>query len=242
MNITSGSKDTNVNNVNDAPILAVPLPDQVAEEDKLFQLSIPSSMFHDVDVADTLTWSVTRGDATALPAWLVFDPLTGMLSGTPGSNDTGTLDVKITVTEVGKIDPISAFDTIDINVVAINHAPTLGLPIGPQTATEDQPFSLQIPAITFSDTDVGDVLTFAATNLDGTPLPSWLGFDGTTGVGEGLLANRPATCTTGVGYWATDQGSWNQIGEDGLFYRCTSTNTWAAYYTPYDYPHPLTST
>jgi hypothetical protein len=64
-------------------------------------------------------------------------------------------------------------------------------------------------------------------------------FNGTSGVGSGTLATRPATCTTGVGYWATDQGSWNTLGADGLFYKCTSTNTWSQYYTPYIYPHPL---
>jgi hypothetical protein len=55
-------------------------------------------------------------------------------------------------------------------------------------------------------------------------------FDGTTGVGVGLLAARPATCTTGVGYWATDTS---------ILYRAVATNTWEAYYTPYTYPHPL---
>lgn len=66
-------------------------------------------------------------------------------------------------------------------------------------------------------------------------------FNGTTGVGQGTLASRPATCTTGVGYWATDQGEWNsrQAGNDGQLYKCTATNTWALYYTPYTYPHPL---
>src|ERR1019366_4836093 len=34
-------------------------------------------------------------------------------------------------------------------------------------------------------------------------------FNGTSGVGFGTLANRPATCTPGVGYFATDQGNWN---------------------------------
>jgi hypothetical protein len=68
-----------------------------------------------------------------------------------------------------------------------------------------------------------------------------VGFNGTTGVGYGLLSARPSTCTTGVGYWATDQGSWNTSGSggQGLFYKCTSTNAWTLYYTPYAYPHPL---
>lgn len=74
-------------------------------------------------------------------------------------------------------------------------------------------------------------------------------FDGTTGIGHGTLANRPMTCTHttapdgdeggGVMYWATDQGSWNQAGDDGVLYRCSATNTWTTHYTPYTYPHPL---
>lgn len=66
-------------------------------------------------------------------------------------------------------------------------------------------------------------------------------FTGATGVGSGPLANRPTTCTTGVGYWATDQGTWNrkQASPSGQLYRCTVPNTWSLYYVPYAYPHPL---
>jgi hypothetical protein len=74
-------------------------------------------------------------------------------------------------------------------------------------------------------------------------------FNGTSGCGWGTLANRPTTCTTGVGYFATDQGNWNhsatnpygvqQNGASGVLYIATATNTWALAYTPYTYPHPL---
>lgn len=73
-------------------------------------------------------------------------------------------------------------------------------------------------------------------------------FDGTTGTGCGTLANRPGTCTAGVGYWATDQSCSDLTGMvgatpstpiSGTLYKCTATNTWTAYYTPYTYPHPL---
>jgi hypothetical protein len=74
-------------------------------------------------------------------------------------------------------------------------------------------------------------------------------FNGTQGTGWGTLANRPTTCTPGVAYFATDQGSWNTStsnsygvqmnGADGVLYKCTAPNTWTLYYVPYTYPHPL---
>jgi hypothetical protein len=44
-----------------------------------------------------------------------------------------------------------------------------------------------------------------------------------------------------MAYWATDQGSWNQNGPDGVLYQCTAPNVWSKYDEPYTYPHPLRS-
>lgn len=67
-------------------------------------------------------------------------------------------------------------------------------------------------------------------------------FNGTKGMGSGLLANRPSTCVPnsneqggGVGYFATD------VGPQGTLYRCSAANTWTIQYVPYVYPHPLVS-
>ena len=73
-------------------------------------------------------------------------------------------------------------------------------------------------------------------------------FDGSVGMGCGILGNRPATCTIGVAYWATNQSCTDMtdmVGVNpetpisGTLYKCTATDTWTEYYEPYTYPHPL---
>lgn len=66
--------------------------------------------------------------------------------------------------------------------------------------------------------------------------------------GTGCGTTLPPLCTTGVGYWITSQSCSSLSGMvgvnpstpiSGTLYKCTATNTWTAYYTPYTYPHPL---
>ena len=66
-------------------------------------------------------------------------------------------------------------------------------------------------------------------------------FTGTSGTGWGTLANRPTSCTPRVGYFATDQGTWNQSGNggQGQLFVCSAPNIWTLYYTPFTYPHPV---
>jgi hypothetical protein len=87
----------------------------------------------------------------------------------------------------------------------------------------------------------------------------------TTGVGVGTIEQRPDDCTTGVAWWATNQGEWDSTdgegtplehdnggaapnGADGKMYVCSAPNTWTARYgggadnttgLPFPYPHPL---
>lgn len=68
-------------------------------------------------------------------------------------------------------------------------------------------------------------------------------FDGSTGCGRGtksqMLAITPTK--TGVGYWVTDEGSWDTTkaaNTSGQLYVWDGAD-WVLDYTPYTYPHPL---
>jgi hypothetical protein len=70
------------------------------------------------------------------------------------------------------------------------------------------------------------------------------------GIGCGYVTPT-GSCTTGSMYWkSTQTGSCTSIPTgsygpnptepiSGILYRCSPTNIWSAYYTPYTYPHPL---
>ena len=60
-----------------------------------------------------------------------------------------------------------------------NNPPTVATAIPDQTLQSGTAFSYQFPTTTFSDAD-NDSLTYTATQDDGSMLPSWLGFTGTT--------------------------------------------------------------
>ena len=54
-------------------------------------------------------------------------------------------------------------------------------------------------------------------------------FSGAGGVGSGPIASRPASCSPGVAYWVTDEGSWNTTlpaNTSGRLYKCTALNAW----------------
>jgi VCBS repeat-containing protein len=155
-----------VNPVNDAP----EADDQAVstDEDTAVGITLTGS---DVD-GDTLTFSVVDGPA--------HGTLTGSgadLTYTPDANFNGADSFTFTTND-GELD--SSLATVSITVNPVNDEPTVANPIPDQMATEDVAFACTLPLDTFNDVDAGDSLTYAATQVGGLPLPSWLVFDAAT--------------------------------------------------------------
>ena len=83
---------------NNAPTVANAIPDQSATAGTAFSYAFPANTFSDAD-SDTLTYTATKADATALPTWLSFTASTRAFSGTPQAADTGTVSVKVTASD-----------------------------------------------------------------------------------------------------------------------------------------------
>ena len=130
----------------------------------------------------------------------------GTLTYTPPANANGAGYASFTFkVNDGTVDSSSAY-TMTINVTAVNDAPTVATAIPDQTATAGTAFRYQVPTTTFNDADTGDMLSYAATQADGTNLPTWLGFT----AGTRTFAGTPAATdveTVSVTVTATDSNS-----------------------------------
>ncbi|UVC10698.1 putative Ig domain-containing protein [Rhizobium sp. TH2] len=176
---TSNTFVINVTNTNDAPQLGGAIASGSAIEDSPFTFTFAANHFFDVDVGDTLTYSATSADGSALPDWLDFDPATRTFSGTPLNGDVGTLTVKVIASDGS----LSASTTFDIVVENTNDAP-VAIPFTPPTVMEDIPFSFSI-AGAFTDADLGDTLSYEVLDY-----PAWMTFDASTGTISGALGNE----------------------------------------------------
>jgi VCBS repeat-containing protein len=140
--------------VNDAPVLASPLPDRSVLTGSTVSFSLSAGTFTDVD-NNTLIYSATRADGSPLPAWLSFNPTARTFSGTPESTHLGTVSIKVTANDGN----LAASDTFDLAVsVRPNTAPIAGNALA-QTG-EDTALTTALPRATDAD---GDAVTYVRT-------------------------------------------------------------------------------
>jgi Ca2+-binding RTX toxin-like protein len=162
---------------NDAPTVSTATQTQSATEDTIWTYTIPAATFADVDAGDTLSYSASLSNGSALPAWLSFNAATRTFSGTPGNAQVGAVELKVTATDAAGAAASSSFT---VNVTNVNDAPTVVAGLPTQAATEGAAWSYTVPTGAFADVDVGDMLTYSATRADGSALPAWLSFNANT--------------------------------------------------------------
>ena len=147
-----------VNPVNDAPTVAVPIPDVTVDEDAADEVLDLSATFADVDIVtngDVLTLSVSANDnPTLVAASLLGTTLT--LDFQPNQN--GTANITIRATDF--LGPAFVEDTFLVTVNAVNDAPVA---VNDAFAIGGAPQVLVVaaPGVLANDTDpdVGDLLT-----------------------------------------------------------------------------------
>ena len=165
--------------VNDAPTLTAPFSDRFASEDEAFNVALQQNLFTDVD-GDALSVDVRHADGSALPDWISFDTDAFALVGQAPQDYAGTLQLRIFASDGAE----EISDDFALVITAVNDAPVLVSPLLDQTTDIDgvplstgQAFVIATQTAAFRDVD-GDALAFAAELADGTPLPTWLAFDG----------------------------------------------------------------
>ena len=210
LNVAEKTLTLSVTDINDAPIVANAFSDQTIAEDSAYDFQFETTVFNDVDAGDSLTYSANLSDGSALPRWLSFDPATRSFTGTPKNENVGTLDIKVTATDIGST---SVSDIFRLEVTNTNDAPTISLGASSVTITEDVAYSYSFVA---SDVDVGDNLTIAATTK-----PSWLILDTTAQTLSGTPTNE-AVGDHVVVLTATDQSG--SVATQSFTISVTNTN------------------
>ncbi|MBN3117361.1 DUF4347 domain-containing protein, partial [Pectobacterium brasiliense] len=123
-----------VTNVNDAPVVATPIPAQSVAQGGNLNFAVPTGTFTDPDVGDTLTLSATLADGSPLPGWITFNSATGTFSGTPVNADVGSLSIRVTATDGSNA---SVHTDFSLTVTNVNDAPVVATPIPAQSVAQD---------------------------------------------------------------------------------------------------------
>ena len=164
--------------VNDAPTVSTVLDTQAsccaAGIGEAYSFQFASGTFTDVD-GDTLTYTSTKPDGSALPAWITFNPATRTFSGTPNINSlAGDLNIKVTASD-GHGGSVA--DTFTLAVTNTLSATNVEAPF---TYTEDAQYSFASPIVittpsitatvtlTLNDITVGSLSTSTSGSVTST--------------------------------------------------------------------------
>lgn len=99
-----------IRGANDAPVLAAQIANQNATIGSAYSFVLPANTFTDVDSGDTLTYTATAADGSALPGWLSFNGATRTFSGTP--TVASTYGIRVVGTDIGGLAASETFNIV----------------------------------------------------------------------------------------------------------------------------------
>jgi Putative Ig domain len=203
LKITVTATDTSKLSVSDtfsATVLGLPTvtaqtPNQTWTEGAAVSLVLPTNTFTDPQ-GQSLSYTATLSNGQALPGWLTFNAKTETFSGTAPAT-AQSLNIKVTATDTSGLTASESFTA----AVAAPAPPAPPAPPKPgiavtdqtpnQTWIDGQAVALVLPSNTFTDA-LGLKMAFAAYEVNGPNVTSWLRFDPTK---DELFGTVPATAT-----------------------------------------------
>jgi hypothetical protein len=184
-----------------APLLLVATANQTWTASKAISLVLPANTFSDPQ-GQKLTYKATLSGGQALPSWLTFSATTETFTGTAPSTPQN-LGITVTATDSSGL---SSSENFLAGVQVPTPVVTAGIGVTAQTPnqswTDGQAANLVLPSSTFTDA-LGLKMTFAAYDVSGANVASWLHFNATT---EDLYGTVPAGAsgTVQIAMIATD--------------------------------------
>ena len=149
--VTRGQGGTTpITSTNTAPTVATAISDQTATVGTALLYAFPANTFADTDAGDTLTYTATQSNNSALPAWLSFAAATRTFSGTPQVADVGTVSVTVTASDGNGGSVSDTFDIV-VSAAASTNTPATGAPTISGTAALGQQLTASTMGISDAD-------------------------------------------------------------------------------------------
>jgi hypothetical protein len=164
---------------------------------KAVNFTLASNTFTDPQ-GENLTYSAKLANGLALPSWLHFNGSTDTFTGTVPNSAAG-LSIKVTATDAGGASTSETFSVLTPKPAA----PMVTAQTATQTWRRGQAVNFTLASNTFTDPQ-GENLTYSAKLANGSALPSWLHFNGSTDTFTGTVPTSAAGLSIKV--TATDAG------------------------------------
>jgi hypothetical protein len=181
------------------PVLTAATASQTWTEGKAISLVLPANTFTDPQ-GQKLTYTATLASGQALPGWLSFNATTETFTGTAPAT-AQTIGLTVTATDSSGLSASESF-AAGVQAPVVRPGITVTAATSNQTWTDRQAGNLVLPSNTFTDA-LGLKMTFAAYEVSGPNVTSWLHFNPAT---DDLFGTVPATAsgTVQIAVIATD--------------------------------------